>query len=166
MANLITDSFEWAELSELLYRKANKFINYLYDAFDEAQEIEKYVARQGDIGSVRIPFTTDELELLNEKRRKLVSFANGIHYEIYDLVDNPFCLSLSKTIDNAYKLNPSDIKVVTDKFLLWEGKSSLADLLVSTLIDKKLKKDFEEKYKALDRQPIQKRNVRVLLRSM
>jgi hypothetical protein len=151
MANLITDSIEWAELSELLYINANQLINYLYDAFDEAQEIEKYVARQGDIGSARIPVTMNELELLNEKRRKLVSFANGIHYEIYDLVDNPFCLSLSKTIDKAYKLNPSDMKVVTDKFLLWEDKTSLADLLVSTLIDKKLKKDFEGKYKALDK---------------
>jgi hypothetical protein len=151
MADLLTDSIEWADVSEMLYNSADKFINYLYDAFDKVQGLITYVAGQGDVGSLSVPVSLNDLEILNEKRRKLVSFANGIHYEIYDLVDKPFCISLSDTVNKAFELDPSDIKVTTGKVMFWNENKSLTDLLVSTVVDKKLKKDFEARYKALDK---------------
>lgn len=151
MADLLTDSIEWADVSQSLYGKAGYLVGYLYDAYDEAQKAVNDVASQGDIGSLRLSVKMNEIETLNEKRRKLVSFANGIHYEIYEMVDNPFCLSLSDTAHKAYGLNPSDIKVTTGQFLFWNTNTSLTDLLVATIEDKELKNDFRAKFKALDK---------------
>lgn len=155
MSDLLTDSIEWADIAKHLFNGQKNdacwFVNLLYDTFDKAQEIVKYVNEQGDIGSLYMPVMIEDLESFDKNRRKLLSFSNAIHYEIYELVDKPFCLRLSDTADKAFHLNPSDIKVTTGKSILWKENPSLTDLLVTTVKDNKLKKDFETRYKALDK---------------
>jgi hypothetical protein len=142
----------WVDCSEYWYNDVNtRNINPLYDAFKEAESAIDTVANAGDIGSLSISLTFNDLEEINEKRRKFVSFCNAIHYEISKLVDNPFSVSVADILQAAYDLNPSDFKVKTGKTLWWDNMTSLKDLVLSTITDKNLKKDFESKINTLDK---------------
>ena len=145
---------KWLELSQQWYwggGAAQPSINSLYAAFEAAQAAVILVAKHREIGSLTLPITKAQLESHNEKRRKIVSFCNAIHYEASKLVDNPFSVKMSETAQKAYGLDPSDTKVKTGSFLGIDLTSSLTKLISSTYTDDKLKEDFKKKYKALDK---------------
>lgn len=144
----------WVDSSNKWYNSVSTYVDPLYDAFQEAENAMTIVANARDIGSLSINLTFSEIEELNEKRRKFVSFCNGIHYEISQLVDNPFSVRISKLLDTAYALNPSDYKVKTGKILWWDTMTSLKDLMSSTTIDKELKQDFVNRFQSLDKDEI------------
>jgi len=141
----------WVTLANEWYNTINWRVNNIYKAWEYANTAVNTVNTQGDIGLLSLPLQLSDLENYNEKRRRLVSFCNGIHYEVYELVDNPFCLSMSQVANRAYALNPSDIKVNTGMFLWWPTTTSLKDLISSTITDGSLKKDFQKKCESLDK---------------
>ena len=147
-----TISTSWVDCSDVWYNKISSAnVDSLYRAFEEAKRAITTVANAQDIGSLDIALTFDDIEELNMKRRKLVSFCNGIHYEISQMVDNPFSVKVADTTQAAYDLNPSDFKVKTGTTLWWDNMTSLSALITSTLTDKDLKKDFEKKFSNLDK---------------
>ena len=129
-------------------------VDHFYTALEKATEAINIVTKQGDIGSLSLPVQLSELETHNENRRKIVSFCNGIHYEIYKLVDNPFCLSMSQVLERIYALNPKDIKVTTGHAPSKPTTVSLEELISSTITDKALRNDFLNRCKALDQDVI------------
>ncbi|MGL4696956.1 hypothetical protein [Enterococcus larvae] len=155
MPQIKTRNENWLDRSNVLYRDIGWEVENLYTAQTECQSAVDAVAAQGDIGSLSLPVTVAQLEELNEKRRTLVSFCNGVHYEIAELIDNPFSTGVSETIQAAYELNPSDITVTTGKqFLFFDKNTSLTDLISSTIVDDELRADFEKKAKNLDQDKI------------
>lgn len=142
---------EWLVLSDSWYNTASNNVDSLYEVVAAAENAVDEVNFQGDIGSLECTVTSNHIERHNEKRRRLVSFCNAIHYEISEMVDNPFCLKMSETAQQSYDLNPSDIKVNTKSFLGISLKSTLIKLLYTTYLDDKLKEDFEKQFKALDK---------------
>lgn len=145
----------WLSVSKLLYYGGDTVMiemEKLYDAYDAAQEaIEKVNNAQESIGSLVLTTTLSEIEEVNEKRRILVSFCNGIHYEASELIDNPFSKASSDLIQKAYDLDPSDIEVKDGKkWLFFDKYSSLTDLISATMMDDDLKKDFLDKADKLD----------------
>jgi len=144
----------WVELSDVWYNTMSHRVDNLYNAWEEADKAVKKVDSQRDIGPLSLPVQMSELEELNEKRRRIVSFCNGIHYEISEKIDNPFSVAMSEQAEGTYSLNPKDIKVSTGKFLGWTTSTSLKDLVSSTITNKELKKDFQNKCKNLDKDKI------------
>ena len=145
-----SDSSQWLKISKKWYNSVATKVEYLYNSLDEAKSAISEVESQGDIGSLSISITDDILEEHNEKRRKLVSFCNAIHYEVSELVDNPFSINIGNTNQRLYDLNPSDIEVVTDQVLFISQKTPLTQLIAATFIDDELKADFESRYTELD----------------
>lgn len=142
----------WVNCSNSWYNKISlNNVEPLYNALQLAKSAINTVASTADIGSLRISLTFDNIEELNAKRRKLASFCNAIHYEIDQMVDNPFSVSIAELLETAYKLNPSDFKVKTGTTLWWDNITSLKDLMKSTITDVKLKKDFDSKFRYLDK---------------
>lgn len=150
MPQIKTSNENWLDRSSKLYNSISTEIEKLYTAQMKCKEAVNAVAMQRDIGSLSIPVTVAQLEELNEKRRTLVSFCNSVHYEIVELIDNPFSMGMSETVQSAYELDPSNITVNTDKIGSLDEKNSLTNLIGSTIIDDELKADFEKKAKNLD----------------
>ncbi len=146
-----SNNIEWLEISEKLY--TGKYIGLCTKfeySLNKCLAASQLVLSDEMISDLSLPVTIDEVEELNEKRRKLVSFANGIHYEISQLVDNPFSLAMGQLAEAAYDLDPSDIQVDIGCVGEVDFNVSLKDLICSGLEDEQLKKDFETKAGALD----------------
>lgn len=148
----------WMDCSESLFTGGlsvnDKNVAPLYDSLDKANEAMNTVASAGDIGTLSIPLTFNDIEELNEKRRKLVYFCNAIHYEVNQMIDNPFSVKIADIIEAAYALDPADFEVKTGKTLWWDNMTSLSDLIASTITDETLKADFKQKAKALNKDEI------------
>lgn len=145
-----SNNIGWLEISEKLYhgkyeRLATKFEYSLKKSLSASQ----LVLADEMISDLSISVTMDEIEKLNEKRRKLVSFTNGIHYEISQLVDNPFCLAIGELAEAAYDLDPSDIQANVSVGTI-DMDVSLTELIYSSIEDDQLRSDFEAKAEALD----------------
>ncbi|MGI6086099.1 MAG: hypothetical protein ACOYIF_11820, partial [Acetivibrionales bacterium] len=127
----------------------NKNVKPLFDAFREAEKAIALVEETEGIGSLEISLTLDEIEELDEKRKKLASFCDEIHYEISQMVDNPFTARIAELLEAAYALDPSDFKAETSG-TTYNHTISLKDLMMATTIDEQLKKDFDSKFNTLD----------------
>lgn len=146
-----SNDIEWLEISQEIYTGSYpRAMTKLEEALDACSAASLLVLLDTTVSNLPLPVTSDEIEELNEKRRKLVSFANGIHYEISQLVDNPFSLAMGELAEASYDLDPSDIKVKTGDFGPFDIKTSLTDLVYSSIEDDQLKSDFEAKADALD----------------
>ncbi|MGI6085765.1 MAG: M23 family metallopeptidase [Acetivibrionales bacterium] len=121
----------------------------LFDAFREAEKAIALVEETEGIGPLEISLTLDEIEELDEKRRKLASFCDEIHYEISQMVDRPFTARIAELLEAAYALDPSDFKAETSG-TTYNHMISLKDLMMATTIDEQLKKDFDSKFNTLD----------------
>lgn len=145
---------EWVDCSDLYFNTVSgNNVTTLYDALQAAQDAEAAVVGAGDIGSVTLSVTYNDIEILNEKRRRLVSFCNGIHYEISQIVDNPFAVKAGELMNRAYDLNPEDYNFTTPKgwwFIKWDKTITLQDLMMEITTDEKLKEDFSDRFNKLD----------------
>jgi hypothetical protein len=140
----------WVDCSRAYYGAVERVVTPLFQAINEAQIAISTVSGAGDIGNLRIPLSYDDIESLNEKRRRLVSFSNAIHYEISELIDNPFSIRVAEILEAAYSLDPKNYKAVTGRLLFWNTETSLGDLLLSIIIDSQLKADFDNRINALN----------------
>jgi hypothetical protein len=140
----------WVDCSRAYYGAVNRVVAPLFEAINDAQSAINTVSGAGDIGSLNIALTYDDIESLDEKRRRLVSFSNAIHYEISDLIDNPFSVKVAGILEAAYSLDPKNFKATTGRFSYWNTTTSLSDLLLSTTIDSQLKADFTNKWNSLN----------------
>ena len=146
-----TIDMSWVDCANEWFNTVTYKVNSLYEALSEANAAISTVSSAGDIGSLGITLTNNDLETLHEKRQRLMSFCNAVHYEISQMIDNPFSVSLADTLQQAYDLNPSNFKVKTGTTLWWDNMTSLGDLIKSTMTDKKLKESFEKRINGLDR---------------
>lgn len=146
-----TVDIPWIDCSSIWYQTIkNVNVEPLIDAFQLALEAENKVASVSDIGTVRLDLSLFDIEELDEKRRKMVYFCNAIHYEISQLVDNPFGIRMGELLDEAFSLDPQNFKLREGTPLWWGNMKTLKELLIETIIDEQLKKDFEMKCKDLD----------------
>jgi hypothetical protein len=146
-----TVDMSWIECSNNLYNDINSYnVDPLYNALREAKEVINIVFSAGGIGTLSISLSEYDIDELNEKRRRLVSFCNAIHYEISQRVDNPFSTSIADLLEHSYDLDPSNFTVKTGTMLWWDERTSLWDLMKSTIIDEQLNNDFIAKFIELD----------------
>lgn len=156
MAEIIkSQSSTWIDISDQLYNEAKFGMNGLYNALDYAMQATDIVTEAGDIGELSISVLESEIETLNEKRRMLVSFANGIHYEISQLVDNLFSVELGKLAERVIALNPSDIEVNMGTSKVDTDCQSLMSLITYNIYDEGLKENFEAQVQSLDEDVIE-----------
>lgn len=145
-----TVDMSWVDCSDGLYNKISENnVNPLYYAIETAKSAIYTVSNSGDIGTLTISLTIDDIEELNEKRRNLVSFCNAIHYEVSQMVDNPFSIGISDLLESVYMLNPSDFQV-KENTTTWHNMT-LHDLLELTMVDVKLKIYYNKKFHSLNK---------------
>ena len=140
----------WIDISDFLYNSMGTVCTKMKSVISCAYKAIATVSATGDIGSLDISITSNDIEILNEKRRKLVYFANGIHYEIDELVDNPFSIAIGNIVEDAIGLNPSDISVFPKYTGILSECTSLTSLVGFSVMDEELKKDFEVRAYILD----------------
>lgn len=151
MSAIIHSSSEkWLEISEVLFTKFSDGTTSLYKALEYAKDAIAKVDAAGDVGSLQLSISYDDIDALNEKRGKLVSFANGIHYEVSQLVDQPFSEKMCRLAEKVYDLDPSDIKVGTYACPGVDFCQTLTALISSGIKDAELSADFQEKVESLD----------------
>jgi len=147
---MLSDWNLWIDLSDSFFNTASTAVVRLNEALGLAEEAVSAVLPADNIGTLTLSITSKDIEDHNENRRKLVFFCNGIHYEVNELIDNPFSLRMSDAAEAAYALNPKDIKVTTGHILFFPVRTSLMDLVSSTIDNEALKNDFVQKCKSLD----------------
>jgi hypothetical protein len=141
---------DWVTVTSTWYNDIAGRVDALYNAAAEAMLAVQVVENQGDIGSLTVPVTDGELEEHNENRRRIVTFCTSIHYEIEELVDNPFSVTTTGILQNLYDLDPKDINVRTGQFLFISVSTTLADLLISTFANHALRQQFLNECTELD----------------
>lgn len=146
-----TNNNDWATQSNEWYNPVSTAYANFYTAFENVQNAVNLVNSVGDIGSLHPSVTMTEIEDINVKRRKMVSFCNAIHYEISEKVDNPFCIHMSELVGQAYDLDPSKIYVQTASVLGISINLSLTTLITSSIMDEDLRADFAKKCSNLDK---------------
>lgn len=100
-------------------------------------------------GPIIVDITRNELEDLRSRRLDLKTFADGIHYEVAELIDVPFSLGLEPVMQEAYDLSPKDFR--TESNLLWFKRgASLESLMLDTFTDSTLKNDYKNQVKLLN----------------
>ncbi|MCM1287522.1 MAG: hypothetical protein NC240_04365 [Clostridium sp.] len=141
----------WIDISMDMYNyRTREALDDLYKIDGELSTLKTKLAALGKTVNLNCNVTFDMLEDLNEKRRKLISFADGIHYELSYLADNPFSVAMGNIVEAAYALNPKDIKVSTTGPSGTEVTYSLESLISADIYDATLKADFEARVAALD----------------
>lgn len=107
-------------------------------------------APSGVGGVIGVALTSNEIGELCQAQDTIKMFLDSIHYEVAELIDVPFTQSLEPVINDAYDLSPKNFRT-KDNFLFVKRGSSLEDLILSTMTDDQLKKDFKEKSKNLNK---------------
>jgi len=118
----------------------------LETAYTEAKKAVTISEHASGIGTLSLSVNRDELELLGENRRRLRSFAQGVHYEISERVDNRFSVQMSDTVSSAYALRPENITVRTGR----GSWTSLSALIEPNITDASLRSDFLSRVDSLN----------------
>lgn len=141
----------WIDISMDLYKyNSRKALEDLYKINDEISVLKARLKTFDEAVNINCTVTFDMLEDLNEKRRRLISFADGIHYELSYLIDNPFSVAMGNIVEAAYALNPKDITISAADSSGTETIYSLENLISADIYDASLKADFEARVGALN----------------
>lgn len=141
----------WIDISMDLYSQQSRTaLKELYEIDDQISGLKARLKTFDESLSINCNVTFDMLEDLNEKERRLISFADGIHYELSSLVDNPFSVAMGNIVESAYALNPKDITISAVDSSGTETTYSLEDLISADIYDASLKADFEAKVGTLN----------------
>lgn len=141
----------WIDISMDLYNfSSGAALKDLYKIDDEIRILKARLKTFDEAVSINCNVTFDMLEDLNEKRRRLISFADGIHYELSYLIDNPFSVAMGNIVEAAYALNPKDITISAVDSSGTETTYSLENLISADIYDAGLKADFEARVGALN----------------
>lgn len=111
--------------------------NQYESAYSAAKEVNRLlVSAPKEVGGeIAINITENQLNDLRRKRVLFSNFADSIHYEIADLVDNPYTFDLENVIKSAYELDPMNFKTDNKLFGNSASSGSLATLISSTIND-------------------------------
>lgn len=141
----------WIDISMNLYRgQSRTALKELYEIDDEIRILKARLKTLGETVELNCNVTFDMLEDLNEKGRRLISFADGIHYELSYLIDNPFSVAMGNIVEAAYALNPKDITISAADASGTKTTYSLENLISADIYDAGLKADFEARVGTLD----------------
>lgn len=153
-----SNDMSWLDVSDVWYNDMgpNGICTNLKGALQSIKDAEKLISKTEGLTSMSVSETDNDVEHLIEDLRRFVFFANGIHYEISEFVDNPFSLDMGSAAEDIIDLNPSDYKYVKSKFLFIKNYLSLTDLVSATIDDDALKKSFDDMAKKLDKDKMSK----------
>lgn len=141
----------WIDISMDLYNASSgAALKDLYKIDDEIRILKARLKTLDEAVSINCNVTFNMLENLNEKRRRLISFADGIHYELSYLTDNPFSVAMGNIAEAAYALNPKDITISAADSSGTETTYSLENLISADIYDAGLKADFEARVRTLN----------------
>jgi hypothetical protein len=127
----------------------------LADEFSSAlQSANDVIAAARTIGlSPQIDVTQFEINEFGRHEQLMSDSTNSIHYEVDELIDNPFARELSALLDRVYALNPEDL-VVNETDDLGNTVSYGLGMLLSALStargDLDLQNDFLSKFNKLN----------------
>lgn len=65
-------------------------------------------------GTVAFYKSMTDTENIYSQWQELYKFANGIHYEVAELIDIPFVQKLQPILEDLYNLNPKDFRTKKD----------------------------------------------------
>ncbi len=144
-----SDQDNWITISAELYKESR-----VYRYMDAVREIERTneILRNApsDVGgTVAFYKSMTDAENIYSQWQELYKFANGIHYEVAELIDMPFVQKLQPILEDLYNLNPKDFRTKKD-FLFIPRGSSLEDVLIDMVENEKLKKSYQTMIEDLD----------------
>jgi len=149
-----SSEYSWDMIREK-WASAEEAINNLYAARNVSVEAHtRCVTFQHEFGRFNLPLAKAEIDDLEKKRKKFVSFCWGIHYEIAEEVDNPFSVTMSKALESVYALNPSEVMVKTEAMFGLPMFVSLPDLMAPFIVDDGIRIDFLQHFEWLDKDEI------------
>lgn len=150
-SDLVSDMSSWIDPPARQWNSVGGQNDNLEYALAAAQDANSLLSTaRPEVGST-IPLAISNADLEEIRRRRIIckTFTDGIHYEVAELVDEPFSLALEPVINAVYDLNPKDFKVKRGIFG-WGKADTLEDLLIDTIQDTSLKEAFEKQCKNLD----------------
>lgn len=142
---------KWIDPPALKWNGMGTLSNNFEIGLDVANSINNILAgAPSDVGGlIVIDIRRNELEDLRSRRLDLKKFADGIHYEVAELIDVPFSLSLEVLMQDVYDLSPKDFRTESN-LLMFETGASLESLLLNTFTNSTLKNDYINQVKMLD----------------
>ena len=152
--NFISIDTSWAELS----RKWNyngpayDIVEAFKDSLQNAKNAISVVTSLGDVGALSISVTDTQIDNLEKKRGKLLTFCDQIHYEAVEETDNPFSNKLSACVQDAFALMPSKITSDNSRYSTRTTSISLVDAMAVVATDYGLKKSFFDSVNKLEKE--------------
>lgn len=144
--------------SEEVWEEQKTVLVNMKELFSRLYRIDKYIEdanteitnRSLGISGI-IGFYTGEITKVEDRRNALERFTREIHGEIAELIDDKYNYAVMKLLSEIYDLNPNDVTYSTD------GTTYNLSVSMSIIaIDTKLKKDFNKKSKALNKDEMSK----------
>lgn len=134
---------EWLRISESLVTSYSSIIDWLDIVLGSCNELRTLFEDAGVYFEFDI--NLEMLEKLNTAREKLTYMANGIFYEMSELVDVPFSLGVSELLDKAVEINPGDISVSGHNKEDVNDFVTLPDIINQCIADRELKAEFDNR---------------------
>ena len=128
-------------------KSANDAIDYIQNGKNGTNAPLKKLS---GVSNLSISKKQSDIDSLYDKRRRMLSFCNGIHYETIEKIDNPFSVKLGQVAQAAYNLNPSKIKLKKGFLGAMGLGTSLTSAMKAVITDPALQKSFLDKVKDLD----------------
>jgi hypothetical protein len=128
-------------------------IDLAYSRSKALQGANEVITAARTIGlSPRIDVTEFEINELGRRQQLMINTTESIHYEVDELIDNPFVRRISTLMENVYALKPRDL-TVQDTDPSGASVSYRLDMLLPEIVvfvDIELFRDFMEKSAALN----------------
>ncbi len=134
---------EWLRISENLFISYGEFIDYIDTAWKSCEQLKDIFDREGI--DFEYDLNLDTLEEWNTDREKLIYMANGIFYEMSELVDVPFALRISDLLEKAVEINPTDITLADFNMAGVKEVVSLSNVFSQCIVDEELKTEFNDR---------------------
>lgn len=149
-SSLISDQGVWVKISAK-WSGMTSAIAKIVDACKAIETINNILESSPlDMGGViAFPHTVYKAEELYHIFQVLFHFVDGIHYEIGELVDNPFMQKIQGLIEEVYELDPKDFRTQRD-FLIFSCGNSLEEVLVEMISTEELEESYTTMIKNLN----------------
>lgn len=139
---------EWLRISETLVTSFSSIIDWLDIVLGGCNELKGLFEEAGVYFECKFNLAT--LEKLNTVKEKLTYMANGIFYEMSELVDVPLSLGVSELLDRVTEINPADITLEGVNITGLEEIVSLPNVFDKCIVDEVLITEFNNKCSQLN----------------
>jgi len=112
------------------------------------EAVKNYISSIGDIGSVTMDITENEIIENEEGVLSIASFCQNIHSEIYEKIDHLFFIQMQGFMDLNYKLNPNEYSLDASTSVTGMGVS-LDSLIGDSPVDPILQQEYRNKIQDL-----------------